>query len=182
MTSKPREFPRINFVALLAAALFVVCVFLSWWGIDTSPSFGTSGSNLWSLWSGPSRIYIGSANSAQILTIYSPVVGILVIGSTVLLLLGMIPKASRLLVASTVLAIIALILYPIIVNSAVSNACSGISDCISGPFGTQTSSFGPFTTTVTWGFQLGYYLEIVGAILSIIAIAFQRTFLTAKTS
>jgi hypothetical protein len=176
-----RDFPRINFVALLAAALFLVSVFLYWWGTDISGSLG-SGSSRWSLWSGPSTIYLGPENSAQILTTYSTIVGILVIASTVLLLLGIIPKASRLLIGSAILSIIALILYPIIVNAAVSSACSGISNCISGPFGTQTFTVGPFTRTVTWGFQPGFYLEIVGTVLSIIAIAFQRTFLTTKTS
>ncbi len=164
---------------MLVAALFVVSVFLYWWGVDTSGPFASESSR-WSLWSGPSTIYVGPANSAQTLTTYSPVVGILIIASIVLVLLGMIPRASSLLIASTILAILALILYPIIVNTAVSQACSGISRCISGPFGTQTFTVGPSTTTVSWGFQPGFYLEIVGAVLSVIAIAFQRTFLTVK--
>jgi hypothetical protein len=181
MATKPqREFPRINFVALLAATLFLVSVFLYWWGIDVSSPF-VSESSRWSLWSGPSTIYVGPKNSAQTLTTYSPIIGILVIASAVLLLLGVIPKASRLLIGSAVLAVVALILYPIIVNAAVSNACSGIPICISGPFGTHSSTEGTLTTTLTWGFQSGFYLEFVGVILSVIAIAFQRTYLPSKT-
>lgn len=84
------------------------------------------------------------------------------------------------MIGSVVLSIVAPIVYAIIVNEAVSNACSGMPNCISGPFGTQTVSGGPFTLTVSWGFQPGFYLEVVAAVLSIIAIAFQRTFLSTK--
>ena|SRR5579864_3043129 len=179
-TKETIKFPRINFVALLAAALSFVSVFLYWWGLNTTGFI--SDSFQWSLWSGPSRLYVSSANSAQTLTTYSPLIGVLVIGSAVLLLIGTIPRASRILIVSSVPAILAPIAYAFLVNYAVSSACSGISNCISGPFGTQTFTAGPFTTTVTWGFQPGFYLEIVAAVLSIVAIAFQRTFLPTKTS
>jgi len=41
---------------------------------------------------------------------------------------------------------------------------------------------GILSLTRTWGFQLGFYLEIVGAVLAIIAIAFHQTFLKVKAS
>ena len=104
------------------------------------------------------------------------------IASIVLILLGILPRASKLMIGSVVLSIVAPIVYAIIVNEAVSNACSGMPNCISGPFGTQTVSGGPFTLTVSWGFQPGFYLEVVAAVLSIIAIAFQRTFLSTKAT
>ncbi len=104
----------------------------------------------------------------------------MVIVSVVLLLLGTLPRASRLMVGSSILAIASLALYAVIVNDAVSNACNGASNCISGPFGSQTVSTGPLALTVNWGFQAGFYLEIVGAVLSILAIAFQHTFLSTK--
>ncbi len=179
-TKETTNFPKINFVAPLAAALSLVSVFLYWWGLTTTGF--VSDSFQWSLWSGPSRLYVSSANSAQSLTAYSPLIGVLVIGSMVLLLIGTIPRASRMLIVSSVLAVLAPILYAFLVNYAVSSACSGVSNCISGPFGTQTLAAGPFTTTVTWGFQPGFYLEIVGAVLSIVAVAFQRTFLPTKTA
>lgn len=84
------------------------------------------------------------------------------------------------MIGSIVLSIVAPILYAIIVSEAVSNACGGMPNCISGPFGTQTVAEGPFTLTVSWGFQPGFYVEIVAAVLSIIAVAFQRTFLSTK--
>jgi hypothetical protein len=179
-TKETMKFPRINFVALLAAALSFVSVFLYWWGLNTTGFI--SDSFQWSLWSGPSRLYVNSANSAQTLTNYSPLIGALVVGSAVLLLIGTIPRASRLLIVSSILSVLAPIVYAFLINYAVSSACSGMSNCISGPFGTETVTAGPFTTTVTWGFQAGFYLEIVGAVLSIVAIAFQRTFLPTKTS
>lgn len=176
MGTPKARFLGINFVALIAAGLFLASVFLFWWGIDATGTF--SESFRWSLWSGPSRIYINSGETSSILVTDSPAVGGLVIASAVLAVLGTIPRASRLLIGSSVLAIAAPVLYTAIVNTAISDACNGMSQCISGPFGTQTFSAGPFSQTVNWGFQLGFYLEIVGTVFSIIAIAFQRTFLT----
>src|SRR6201988_4292045 len=147
-TKEATNFPRVNFVALLSAALSLASLFLYWWGLTTTGFI--SDSFQWSLWSGPSRINVSSANSAQTLTTYSPVIGVLVIGSVILLLIGTIPRASRLLVVSGILAVLTPILYAFLVNYAVSTACSGASNCISGPFGTQTLTAGPFTTTVTW--------------------------------
>ncbi len=175
-------FPRVNFVALLSAAMSLVSIFVYWWGYGTTGTllFASSPLFLWSLWGGPSQLYTGSANSAQTLTSYSPVVGVLVIASVVLLLLGTLPRASRLMLGGSVLAIVAPVLYTIIVNTAISNACSGVANCISGPFGSRTIPAGPLTYTVSWGFQAGFYLEIVGAVLSILAIAFQHSFLSTK--
>ncbi len=177
-TKKEMEFPRVNFVALIAGALFVVSIFLYWWGVDAS---FLSQSSRWSLWSGPSPLFTGSGQSTDTLTTYSPYIGAAVVVSTILVLLGTIPKASRLLAVGSVLAILAPILYAVLVNYSLSNSCGSMSNCITGPFGTQTTIIGPLNFTVTWGFQPGFYLEIVGAILSIIAIAFHRTYLTAKT-
>jgi hypothetical protein len=181
-TKKEMEFPRLNFVSLLAGALFLTSIFLYWWGVDTTGSLGVSQSSRWSLWSGPSTLFVGSGQSAQSLTTYSPWIGAAVIASTVLVLLGTIPKASRLLVASGALAILSPIFYAVLINYSVSNSCGSMSNCITGPFGTQTITAGPLTFTVNWGFQPGFYLEIVGALLSIIAIAFHRTFLKTKAS
>jgi hypothetical protein len=178
-TEKPRAFPRVNFVALISAALFLVSVFLSWWGFNTSGLFTESFS--WSLWSGPAGIYNGSPSSASTLTTYSPLIGALVIASVVLLILGMLPRTSRLMIGSSAVAIVAPILYAIIVNETVSNGCNGMSNCLNGPFGTRTVGTGGFSLTVNWGFQTGFYVEIVGAVLSILALAFQRTYLSTKT-
>jgi len=180
-TKKEMEFPRVNFVALLAGAFFLVSIFLYWWGVDTTGPLGLSQSPRWSLWSGPSTLLAGSGQSAQTLNAYSPYIGAVVIASTVLVLLGTIPKASRLLIGSGILAILAPILYAVLVNYTVSNSCGNMSNCITGPFGTQTFG-GPLGFTENWGFQPGFYIEIVGAILSIIAIGFHRTYLKTKAS
>jgi hypothetical protein len=179
-TEKPRAFPRVNFVALITAALFLVSIFLSWWGFTTS-GFGVTEPLSWSLWSGPSGIYNGSSSSASTLTTYSPLIGSLVIAAVVLLVLGMLPRASLLMIGSSAVAIVAPILYAIVVTETVSNGCSGMSNCLSGAFGTRTVGTGGFSFTVNWGFQVGFYVEIVGAVFSIIALAFQRTYLATKT-
>ena len=172
--NKPREFPRVNFVALLVAGLFLISGFLDWWGISVSgsPPFH------WNLWNGPNTISLGSAQSAGPLVTYSPIIGAMVIAAAVLALLGTIPRISPLLIGSTVLSVAAPIAYILIVNDAISSACNGVQTCISGPAGSQNFGFG---VTLTWGFQQGFYLEIIGAVLSFIAIAFQRTFVAKKS-
>jgi len=184
MTTKQEiEFPRINFVALLAGALFLVSLFLYWWGLDTTGTIAgssVSDSLRWSIWSGPSNTPISSTQSFETLATYSPAIGLLTIASAVLLLLGSIPKAHRLLVGGVVVSVLTPIFYALLVNYTVSNGCGGSSNCITGPFGTETTTFGPLSLTRTWGFQTGFYIEIVGAVLAIIAIAFHRTFLKMK--
>lgn len=172
-------FPRINFVALLAGVLALVSIFLYWWGLDfTISAFGGATESFrWSLWSGPSTVSVNQATSAQTITTYSPIIGVLVIGSAVLAFLGTIPRASRLLVASAILSVLAPILYVVVINQAVTNACNGMQNCISGTFGTMT---GP-GFSLTWGFQVGFYLSIATALMGLLSVAFHRTFLHAKT-
>src|SRR5207249_4936193 len=179
-TEKSMEFPRINFVALLAAALFLISLFLYWWGLDATGSFTSS--DRWSLWSGPVNPTITPGQSFQTLVTYSPIIGALTLASTILALVGTIPKAHRLLSLGVVVSILTPIIYAVLVNFAVSNGCGSSSNCITGPFGTETTNVGFFSFTRTWGFQPGFYIEIGGAILALIAIGFHRTFLVAKKS
>lgn len=179
-TKQPARVPRLNYVAIIAAAFFLISVFLYWWGIDATGVFAES--FRWSLWGGPSTISINGAESAQTLVTYGPIIGVLVIASAALILIGTIPILSRLLIGSSLLSVIAPIAYAIVVNSAVSNVCGQRSNCISGPFGSETFGTGGFSLTLNWGFQIGFYLEVVGAVLSIIAIAYQRTYIHPKTT
>ena len=173
-------FPKINFVALLAGALSLVSIFLSWWGLTfTLTAFGGfTQPYSWNLWGGPSStVSISPAASAQTITTYSPIVGVLVIGAAVFAFLGTIPRASRLLIPSALLSIAAPIIYVVIINQAITTACNGMQNCINGTFGSMT---GP-GYSLTWGFQIGFYLAIVTAIIGFIAVAFHRTFLTTKS-
>jgi hypothetical protein len=174
-------FPRINFVALLAGAMFLVSLFLYWWGLDATTGSFTS-SDRWSLWSGPTNPTITPGQSFQTLVTYGPVIGALTLASTILVLLGTIPKAQKLLNLGVAVSIITPIIYAVLVNYTVSNGCGSSSNCITGPFGTETTNVGILSFTRTWGFQPGFYIEIGGAILSIIAIAFNRTYMTTKNS
>ena len=168
-------FPKINYVALLAGTLFTVSVCLYWWGIDFSLSGATFGVFLfrWYLWSGPSTISIGSAEPAQPLTTYSPVIGALMVGSAALAFLGILPRANRLLIGSSIISIAAIISYVALVSYAISSACNGMANCINGTFGSETVG----GSTLTWGYQQGFYVAIAGAVLSVVAIAFHRSFL-----
>jgi len=172
-------FPKVNFVALLAGALSLVSIFLTWWAVNfTVTAFGGfTDSFSWTLWSGPSASMIDQATLAQTITTYSPIVGILLIGAAVFAFLGTIPKASVLLIPSALLSIAAPIVYVVIINQAVTNACNGMRNCINGTFGSMT---GP-GYSLTWGYQIGFYLAIGTAIIGFIAVAFHRIFLVTKS-
>ena len=170
------RFPKINLISLLAGALALASVFLPWWGMDAS-GFGTTVSPRWTLWNAPSTdtIFRGSSQQYSAIATYGPVIGAIVIISALLAFAGSFAKNARPLVASFVLSILTPIAYLGIVSYAVSNACNGQSTCLSGPFGSQTY---PFGITLSWGFQLGFYLYIVAGTLTLIGIGFHRVFHT----
>lgn len=168
------KFPKINLISILAGALALASVFLPWWGMDAS-GFGTTVSPRWSLWNAPSSdtIFRGSSQQYSPLATYGPVIGAIVIISALLAFAGSFVRNTRPLLASFILNILTPIAYLGIVSYAVTNACSGQGNCLSGPFGSQTF---PFGITLSWGFQLGFYLYIVAGTLTLIGIGFHRVF------
>src|SRR2546428_893427 len=77
-------------------------------------------------------------------------------------------------------AILAVIVYAGAVSVTLSNLCrnSGSATCTSGPVGSAFSS----GAAVSWGFQTGFYLCLVGAISLLFAIIFHQTFLRSPTA
>ncbi len=173
--SKPDSvnFPRINLISLLAGALALASLFLPWWGLDAS-GFGSSVSPRWTLWNGPSMdsIFRGSTQPYTTLTSASPIIGALVVISALLALAGSFTRNIRTLIGSFVLSVLSPIAYLGTVSYAVTNTCNGQSNCLSGPFGTETV----FGITLNWGFQIGFYLYLVAGTLTLVALGFHRIF------
>jgi hypothetical protein len=167
------NFPGINLISLLAGALALASLFLPWWGLDAS-GFGSSVSSRWTLWNGPSTdsIFRGSTQPYPTLTSASPIIGALVIISALFALAGSFITNIRPLIGSFVLSILTSIAYLGVVSYAVTNSCSGQSNCLSGPFGAETV----FGITRSWGFQIGFYLYVVAGTLTLIGLGFHRIF------
>ena|SRR3989442_813541 len=154
----------------------LISVFLPWWGLDGSV-FGFSASIRWSLWTQPN--FGGSATSAseaqafQTLEWASAIVMILVPVSATVALLGSFVPNNKYLIAGFVLSILAPLIYAGAVSYAIAASCQGSSTCISGPVGAESLG----GATVSWGFQSGFHLFVVGAILILMALVFHRAFL-----
>jgi hypothetical protein len=166
--------PRINLISLLAGALALASVFLPWWGMDAS-GFGSSVSPRWTLWNGPSTdsVFRGSSQPYPTLNSLSPIIGALVVISALLALAGSFIRNTRPLFGSFILSVLTPIAYLGVVSYAVTNACSGQSNCLSGPFGTETVFPG---ITLNWGFQIGFYLYLIAGALTLIGLGFHRIF------
>jgi small neutral amino acid transporter SnatA (MarC family) len=167
------NFPRINLISLLAGALALASVFLPWWGVDAS-GFGSFVSPRWTLWNGPSTdsIFRGSTQPYPTLTSASPIIGALVVISALLALAGSFARNIRPLIGSFILNVLTPIAYLGVVSYAVTNSCNGQSNCLSGPFGTETV----FGITLSWGFQIGFYLYVVAGTLTLVGLGFHRIF------
>ena len=167
------SFPRINLISLLAGALALASLFLPWWGLDAS-GFGSSVSPRWTLWNGPSMdsIFRGSTQPYPTLTSASPLIGAFVVISALLSLAGSFTRNIRPLIGSFILNVLIPIAYLGVVSYAVTNSCNGQSNCLSGPFGTETV----FGITLNWGFQIGFYLYVVAGTLTLVGLGFHRIF------
>ena len=176
-------FPKVNLVSILAGTLVLVSVFLPWWGVDGT-AFGFSGSIVsWSLWSQPYTGDTGFPANAQIFQTMG-LLSLLVLGlaliTVAIAFLGSFAPNKQYLAAGFAGAVLAVIVYAGAVSITLSNLCrvSGFSTCISGPIGSAFSG----GAAVSWGFQTGFYLSLVGAIFLLIAIIFHQTFVRSPIS
>ena len=176
------DFPKVNLVSVLAGALALVSVFLPWWGMDGT-AFGFSGSIVrWSLWSRP---YVGDtsssaavANAAQGMGILSIMVLSIAFIMAALALLGSFDPNRQYLELGFVAPILAIVLYAGSVSYTLSNMCQGSPTCPSGPVGSAFAG----GASVSWGFEAGFYLFLVGGILILFAVIFHQTFFRRKES
>lgn len=179
-------FPKVNLVSILAGTLVLISVFLPWWGVDGT-AFGFSGSIVkWSLWSQPytgdtgSSLTLAQAQAIQTMGLLSVLVWGLALITAAIAFLGSFAPNKQYLAAGFAGAVLAIIVYAGAVSATLSNLCrgSGSATCTSGPVGSAFSS----GVAVSWGFQIGFYLSLVGAIFMLIAIIFHQTFLRGPTT
>jgi len=177
------DFPKVNLVSILAGTMVLISVFLPWWGVDGT-AFGFSGSIVrWSLWSAPS---LGDSSSsltpAQAQTIQTMgLLSVLVLGlsfiTAAIAFMGSFAPNKQYLAVGFGGSILAIVLYAGAVSITLSNLCQGSSSCTSGPVGSTFAN----GASVSWGFQTGFYLFLVGAISMLFAIIFHQTFLRRPT-
>ncbi len=174
-------FPKVNLASILAGILALVSVFLPWWGLDGS-AFGTTASIRWSLWGRP---YLGDPSSSQAIAQATQTMGLLnvvvlalVFITAAIIFLGSFGINKAYLITGFVSAIVAIAVYAGGVSYTISNSCQGTSSCISGPVGSTIVS----GITVSWGFQVGFYLFLAGAVLTLFAIIFHQVFVQRTTT
>lgn len=172
---------RINPVAMIAAAIALISVFLPWWGLYVLTGVGTLTYARWPLWSPPSAAAlrrIGTPISkAPLATLTANTISqnfatstlvVLVLALVVagLALAGGLTLLRKYLVIGLGLSIITPVIYAISVAYVTSNWCLLSPVCASGAVGTTTFS----GATVTWGFETGFYTFIVGIVVLGLAI------------
>jgi hypothetical protein len=174
-------FPKVNLVSILAGILALVSVFLPWWGLDGS-AFGVAASVRWSLWGRP---YLGDPSSSQAIAqatwtmgLVNVMVLVLVFVTAAITFLGSFGINKTYLITGFMSAILAIAVYAGGVSYTIGNSCQGTSSCISGPVGSTIVS----GITVSWGFQVGFYLFLVGAVLALFAIIFHQVFVQRTTT
>jgi len=162
----------------------LISVFLPWWGVDGA-AFGFSGAIIrWSLWSQPSVSDAGSsmtlaqAQAVQTMGLLSVLVLGLAFITTAIASMGSFALNKQYLVVGFAGSILAIVVYAGAISVTLSNLCQGSSSCISGPVGSAFAS----GASVSWGFETGFYLFMVGAISMLVAIIFHQTFLRGLTT
>jgi len=170
------EFPRVNLISILAGTLALISVFLPWWGIDGS-AYGFSASLNWSLWGRP---YIGDPTSSTAVAQATQTMGmfnVFVLGllfiTVAIGFIGSFAKEKAYLATGFAASITTLIVYAAAVSHVITQTCQGSSSCISGPIGSTAAS----GTVVNWGFQSGFYLAMIGGVLTLFAVIFHQMFL-----
>jgi len=163
--------PRVNFLAVIAGILALVSILFPWWGI-TATGFGSSTSSMWGLFGGPSQNpdINNASNFSNTITTYTPIILVLALLSTALAIAGSFTPRLRVLVGGLVTSIAALVGYAELIGYTASNNCQG-NGCISSSTGSETI----FAVTLTWGFQLGFYLFTGAPILILTGLVFHTT-------
>jgi len=87
--------------------------------------------------------------------------------STALAIAGSFTPRIRILAGSLVTSVASLVGYAELISYTASNNCQG-NGCISSSTGSETI----FGVTLTWGFQLGFYLFTAATILILIGLVF----------
>jgi hypothetical protein len=165
------KLPRVNFLGVIAGVLALVSILLPWWGI-TATGFGSTTSSMWGFFGAPSRnpeINNASGLSSTIVT-YSPIILALVLLTTALAIAGSFTTRFRFLAGGLVTSVAAVVGYAELISYTISNNCQGAA-CITSPTGSESA----FGLTLTWGFQLGFYVFVAATITVVVGLVFHQT-------
>jgi hypothetical protein len=116
------------------------------------------------------------AEAAQMMGVLGLLVLTTVFITAAFVFLGSFDPNKQYLIMGFVSTILAIGLYAGSVSYTLSVMCQGSPTCPSGPVGSAFAS----GASVTWGFQSGFYLFLVGGILVLFATIFHQTFLQRK--
>lgn len=170
------QFPRVNLISILAGTVALISVFLPWWGIDGS-AYSFSASIYWSLWGRP---YLGDPSSSTAVARATATMGmfnVLVLGllfiTVAIAFFGSFAEEKAYLATGFAAAITTLVVYAAAVSYTITQSCQGASTCISGSIGSTVAG----GTAINWGFQSGFYLALIGGVLTLFAVIFHQVFL-----
>lgn len=173
---------RINPVAMIAAAISLISVFLPWWGVYELVGIDTLTIARWPLWSPPGAATLRriggpiskaplatltANNVSQTFTTTTLIVLVLALLVAGLALAGGLTLLRKYLVLGLGLAVITPIIYGLAVAYVTSNWCIFSPACVTGALGATTFADG---TTITWGFETGFYTFIVAIVVLALAI------------
>jgi len=171
---------RINPLSIISVGITLISVFLPWWGIYRL--FGSSVIFLarWALWNPPGgsalrRLgqpeQIPATSISQTFTVSSLIVLVLALIVAALALAGGLTLVRKYLVSGLILSVLTPIAYTITIAYVTYNYCLISPLCATGPIGSATL----LGTTLTWGFETGFYLFIVAIVVLALSLALNNT-------
>ena len=159
--------PRVNFLGVIAGILALVSLLFPWWGI-AARGFNSSSSSMGGSLEVPATTPISTTPQASpTRSQHTAHTLVLVLLSTALAIAGSFTPRIRILAGSLVTSVASLVGYAELISYTASNNCQG-NGCISSSTGSETI----FGVTLTWGFQLGFYLFTAATILILIGLVF----------
>ncbi len=165
---------RINPVAMIAAAVALISVFLPWWGIyqllaNTSFLLGR-----WALWNPPGAaalrrlghpMPVSAASVSQTFAYSSLIVLLLALVVASLALAGGLTLRRKYLLVGLGLSILTPIAYAVSIAYMTSNYCL-TPLCASGVIGSATLA----GTTFSWGLETGFYIFIASIFVLVLSL------------
>jgi hypothetical protein len=156
---------RANPVAIIAAAIFLIGLFLPWWGVDVYGASFARARLAWTVWNPPqfNRLAGGSMLYWNF-AVSSIIVLALGLIAAALAIVGSLTRMRRYFIAGILLSGISLALYTVAIEYVTLNSCLIGPPCVSGPVGIATLRT-VSGITFAWGFQSGFYASILALLV-----------------
>lgn len=173
---------RLNPVAILAAGMFLIGLFLPWWGVDVyGASFGRV-RLAWTVWNPPrfnTRVVGGSVLywNFAILSIIVLALGLI---AAALAVVGSLTRIRKYFLAGILLSGVSLAIYTAAIEYVTLNYCLIGPPCVSGPVGIATFRAVP-GITFAWGFQSGFYASILALLVLTVGLLLNNMWIRETT-